>query len=115
MASSLDLQLGANPPSSPTAVEYPCFFSAALSEWKISTPQRSASEKFGAPTGITMNSWKSTELSACAPPFRMFIIGTGSRFADVSVEYRERYLYSGCFRATAAARAAAMDTARIAF
>ena len=24
-----------------------------------------------------MNSWKSTLLSACAPPFRMFIIGTG--------------------------------------
>ena len=31
-----------------------------------------------APTGITMNSWKSTLLSACAPPLRMFIIGTGS-------------------------------------
>ena len=25
-----------------------------------------------------MNSWKSTELSACAPPFKTFIIGTGS-------------------------------------
>ena len=25
-----------------------------------------------------MNSWKSTELSACAPPLRTFIIGTGS-------------------------------------
>ena len=24
-----------------------------------------------------MNSWKSTLVSACAPPFRMFIIGTG--------------------------------------
>ena len=31
----------------------------------------------GAPTGTTMNSWKSTELSACEPPLRMFIIGTG--------------------------------------
>ena len=27
---------------------------------------------------MTMNSWKSTLLSACAPPLRMFIIGTGS-------------------------------------
>ena len=30
------------------------------------------------PTGMTMNSWKSTLVSACAPPLRMFIIGTGS-------------------------------------
>ena len=35
--------------------------------------------KVGKPTGITMNSWKSTFESACAPPLRMFIIGTGSR------------------------------------
>jgi acetylornithine deacetylase/succinyl-diaminopimelate desuccinylase-like protein len=33
------------------------------------------------PTGTTMNSWKSTLLSACAPPFRTFIIGTGSTWA----------------------------------
>ena len=31
----------------------------------------------GAPTGTTMNSWKSTELSACEPPLSTFIIGTG--------------------------------------
>ena len=37
-------------------------------------PRRSV----GAPTGTTMNSWKSTLLSACAPPLRTFIIGTGS-------------------------------------
>src|SRR5260370_38006788 len=92
MASSFDLQLGAKPPSSPTAVEEPCFFSAVLRAWKISTPQRNASEKLGAPTGITMNSWKSTELSACAPPLSMFIIGQGRRIADESAEYRERYL-----------------------
>ena len=30
------------------------------------------------PTGRIMNSWKSTLLSACAPPLMMFIIGTGS-------------------------------------
>jgi hypothetical protein len=28
-----------------------------------------------------MNSWMSTLVSACAPPLRMFIIGTGSRCA----------------------------------
>ena len=33
-----------------------------------------------------MNSWKSTLLSACAPPLRMFIIGTGSDSAPPSVE-----------------------------
>src|SRR5216684_5792901 len=106
MASSLDLQLGAKPPSSPTAVEKPCFFSALLSAWKTSTPQRNASEKLGAPIGITMNSWKSTELSACAPPFKIFIIGTGRRFAALTVEYCARYLYNGKFCAAAAARAA---------
>ena len=37
--------------------------------------------KLGAPTGMTMNSWKSTLLSACFPPLRMFIMGTGSLVA----------------------------------
>ena len=38
-----------------------------------------------------MNSCRSTELSACAPPFRMFIIGTGSRrlhAAEIAVQRR---------------------------
>ena len=54
---------------------------AAFSAWYVSAPQRSASAKLAAPTGITMNSWKSTLLSACAPPLRTFIIGTGSTWA----------------------------------
>jgi hypothetical protein len=29
-----------------------------------------------------MNSWKSIELSACAPPLRTFIIGTGRTLAS---------------------------------
>ena len=37
--------------------------------------------KVGAPIGAIMNSWMSTLVSACAPPLRMFIIGTGSRWA----------------------------------
>ena len=40
-------------------------------------PKRRHSEKLEAPAGTTMNSWKSTELSAWAPPFKTFIIGTG--------------------------------------
>ncbi len=53
------------------------------SAWKISAPIRSASPNDGAPSGITMNSWKSTLESACAPPFRMFIIGTGSVYRSL--------------------------------
>ena len=40
--------------------------------------QAQASENVGAPQGTTMNSWKSTLLSAWAPPLSTFIIGTGS-------------------------------------
>ena len=44
-------------------------------------PQRLAEGR--APTGMIMNSWKSTVLSACLPPLRMFIIGTGRTLALV--------------------------------
>ncbi len=74
-------RLGAKPPSSPTLVLWPASFSAWRSVWKISAPMRRPSAKVGAPTGITMNSWKSMGLSACAPPLMMFIIGTGSNRA----------------------------------
>ena len=77
-AASAEGRLGAKPPSSPTEVESPAFFSAAFSVWKTSAPQRIASRTVGAPTGRIMNSWKSIGLSACAPPLMMFIIGTGS-------------------------------------
>ena len=43
-----------------------------------------------------MNSWKSTEFSACLPPLRMFIIGTGSArradSAEIGVERQLRRL-----------------------
>src|ERR1700687_1616047 len=45
----------------------------------------------------------------------MFIIGTGSVLPEGALEYRARYLYSGWGAAVAAARAAAMETARMAF
>ena len=80
-ASSFDFRPGANPPSSPTAVLYPFFLRTPFRVWKTSTPQRSASAKHSAPTGMTMNSWKSTLESAWLPPFRMFIMGVGSRHA----------------------------------
>jgi len=34
--------------------------------------------ELAAPTGMIMNSCRSTLLSACLPPFMMFIMGTGS-------------------------------------
>ena len=80
-AASFESRSGAKPPSSPTAVDSPRSWSVRLSAWKTSTPMRRPSEYVGAPTGTTMNSWKSTLLSACAPPFSTFIIGTGSTCA----------------------------------
>ena len=87
--------------------------SRARSAWNVSAPARSASAKLEAPTGMTMNSWKSTFVSACAPPLRMFIIGTGStgppaRAAAGTSE--ARCSYSGSPAASAAARAVAIDT-----
>ena len=43
-----------------------------------SAPARTASRIVGAPSGQTMNSWKSSGLGACAPPLRTLKQGTGS-------------------------------------
>ena len=63
------------------------------------------------PLGTIMNSWKSSELSACAPPLMMFISGTGSTrafgAAEVLVQRQRR-------PRSAAARATAIDTPSIA-
>ncbi len=72
---------GAKPPSSPTAVESPRLASTLFSAWNTSTPMRNPSGNDSAPIGTTMNSWESTVFAAWAPPFRMFIIGTGSTWA----------------------------------
>src|SRR4030088_1897798 len=89
-AASADGKFGAKPPSSPTLVLWPAFFSSDRRVWKISEPQRNASAKVLAPTGMIMNSWKSIGLSACTPPLMMFIIGTGSGRggapADIAVQ-----------------------------
>ena len=60
--------------------------------------------------GITINSWKSILLSACAPPFKIFIIGMGKIFAFVP----PMYLYKGRLASSAAAFATAILTASIA-
>ncbi len=78
MASEFAPSMGAKPPSSPTPVGRPLLLSTDLSAWYVSAPMRSPSLKDGAPMGAIMNSWKSVlSKLACAPPFMMFIIGTG--------------------------------------
>ena len=67
--------------------------------------------KLGAPAGIIMNSCTSTVFAACAPPFKIFIIGTGSLFPFTPPSKR----YNGICNAVAAARTAAIETAKIAF
>ena len=102
---------GANPPSSPTAVERPAWWSALFSAWKISAPQRSASAKVGAPTGMTMNSWKS-----------IAIVGVGPAVEDVHHRHRQQVRVrprrhsdrAAGRRASAAALAVARLTPRIA-
>jgi hypothetical protein len=80
--------IGAKPPSSPTAVESFIFVSTFFSEWNTSTPIRNPSGKLSAPIGTTMNSCASTLFDAWAPPFRMFIIGTGRMCAIGPPRYR---------------------------
>ena len=109
VSSSLD-RLGAKPPSSPTEVARPLLLRMACSAWNTSAHIRRASLKEGAPTGMIMNSWVSTVLVAWAPPFRMFIMGTGRRLPLTPPKKR----YKGIPREAAAARQTAMDTAKMA-
>ena len=46
--------------------------------WYVSAPILIASEKLSAPAGTSMNSWKSSEFWAWAPPFTTLRSGTGS-------------------------------------
>ena len=77
MAAACVGRSGANPPSSPTAVDMPRPATSVFSAWNTSAPQRSASPKLFAPSGTIMNSCRSSRLFACAPPLMTFIIGTG--------------------------------------
>ena len=111
IASSSLPRSGAKPPSSPTEVASPLDFNRAASAWNTSVHQRRPSLKLGAPAGMTINSCTSTVLAACAPPFKMFIIGSGRRLPFAPPRKR----YSGISIAFAAALALAIETARIAF
>ena len=77
-AGSLPPSAGAKPPSSPTVVPRPRSRSTAFSAPYTSATTRSPVPKLDAPSGMTMNSWKSVLSSACLPPLRMFAMGTGS-------------------------------------
>jgi len=72
---------GANPPSSPTAVEIFLASRIFLRAWNTSEPQRKASRNDCMPTGTIIISCMSRRLLACAPPLIRFIIGTGMRIA----------------------------------
>src|SRR6266508_4159608 len=72
---------------------------------------RTASANDGAPIGAIMNSWKSTSLSACTPPFSTFMNGTGTTWADAPPRYRNSDRPSE----SAAARASAIETPSTAF
>src|SRR5690606_9100202 len=78
IASSVPSNVGAKPPSSPTAVDRLRSCKIFFRLWKTSVPQRRASENEGAPTGITINSWKAIGASECEPPLTIFIIGIGT-------------------------------------
>src|SRR4051812_14577831 len=72
---------------------------------------RSASAKVSAPAGTIMNSCRSIEFCACAPPLITFSIGTGNvRAASPPIQRK-----SETFAFAAAAFAAASETPRIAF
>src|SRR4051812_4545724 len=72
---------------------------------------RSASAKVSAPAGTIMNSCRSIEFCACAPPLMTFSIGTGNvRAASPPIQRK-----SDTFAFAAAAFAAASETPRIAF
>ena len=73
-------------------------------------PMRSASANDGALCGAILNSWKSIVLSACRPPLMTLRQGTGSTVAPPPPRCR----YSGAPADAADARAAAIDTPRIA-
>src|ERR1035437_875855 len=88
IAASVLSSLGANPPSSPTAVERPFFFNTALRALKVSVIARRPSEKLLKPLGMIMNSWKSIGASECAPPLMTLAIGTGRTFAFGPPRYR---------------------------
>ena len=105
--SVFDSKSGANPPSSPTPVESPLSFNTFFKLWNTSAPTRTLSFMVSL-IGIIINSWKSSLLSAWAPPLIIFIIGLGS------VVPSPIYLYNGIFLDSAAAFSVAIEIPNIA-
>ena len=86
-ASSLESRSGAKPPSSPDRGRQPALVQRALERVEdLGAHPQALARSSARRTGTTMNSWKSTLLSACAPPFSTFIIGTGSTRARLAAE-----------------------------
>ena len=86
-------------------------FRTIFSVWNTSAHRRIASVHVGAEMGIIINSWISTLFAACAPPLRIFIIGTGRTQAPSPPIER----YSDIPVAAAAALAHASETPSMAF
>ena len=86
IASSLDGRSGAKPPSSPTPVASPRSCRSSFRRWNVSAPIRSASENDEAPAGTTMNSWRSSEFCACAPPLTTFMHRHGEHARVLAAE-----------------------------
>ena len=109
-ASSSWARCGANPPSSPMEVANPF---SANSFFKVAYTFTHHSKhwwKEDAPIGIIINSWIVKLLSACFPPFIIFIIGIGITRAFGP----PRYWYNGTPSCFAAAFATASDVPKIA-
>ena len=110
--SSGSLISGANPPSSPSPVDSLRSASSRRRAAYTSAPARTASAMDGAPSGAIMNSWKSSSLGACTPPFSTLKCGTGR---DGETPSGVSHCHSGTPAEAASARASAMDTPTRAF
>ena len=90
-AARLDRRFGAKPPSSPSPVGQALALQHGLERVvDLGAPAQRLGEGRRRRSAAIMNSWTSTLESACAPPLRMFIIGTGSRCAFGAAEVAEQ-------------------------
>ena len=110
-AFSLSLIIGANPPSSPTLIEWPAFFNNTFKLFITKKHILTASLNDFALSGLIINSCILRPLSACAPPLIIFIKGKGSLKFFLTI----KFLYKGIFLTFADNFFTAMDTANIVF
>src|SRR6185312_1065343 len=98
-------------PSSPSPVDSLRPESSRRSALYTSAPARTASAIEGAPTGATMNSWKSSALGACMPPLSTLKCGTGREGGTPSGVI---HCHSGIPAEAASARASAIEVPTVA-